>query len=231
MADKKTKDTNGNDQPKAKTPTHPVSTHDIAPAPTEPTTMSDAEIAEANADDGSTVAMSDESEIPVPEVDAKAAKKQAAAEKKIAQAKADLKAVKEELAPETLTLDDVADTSETEAQQDFSWDVKPNFQTMDEAGIKQYMKELTQWLRNRDAVVRGPTVTEEEVEDTSVATVTREGSQAPGSAKKQTTTVYEGFYEWEYKGNPPITIRRTHVTHFDALRDTADDAVRRRYET
>lgn len=211
----------------AKTPAHPVSTHDIA-QPVEPTTMSDAEIAEENAGEG--IYRSDESDIPAPVVPAEGAA-QAKADKKIAKAKADLRALKEDLNPDALTIDDVADTAETEAQQDFSFDIRPDFQTMDETGIKAYMTHLTRWLRDRDAVVRGPTVTEHEIPDTTVTAITREGSTTPGSAKPQaTTTVYEGFYEWEYADAPPITIRRVHVTAIDALRDTAHEAVVRRYE-
>ena len=221
-----------NDQPAekktaAKTPTHPVSTHDLG-NPVEPTTMTDEEIAEANEGEG--IFRSDESDVPAPVVPAEGAA-QAKADKKIAKAKADVRALKEKLDPDALTIDDVADTSETEAQQDFSFDIRPDFQTMDETGIKEYLKHLTRWLRDRDATVRGPEVTEHEIADQSFTEITREGSTTPGSAKKKaTTTVYEGFYEWQYKDSPAITIRRVHVTSIDALRDTATEAVVRRYE-
>ena len=216
---------------KKKTPAHPISTHDLG-TPSEPTTMSDEEIAKAEEDEGSKVLMSDTppaDEAAIAETQ-KAAKAQAKSEKKIAQAKADLKAVVESEDPDALTIDMVADTSETEAQQPFAFDIKPDFTTMDETGIKEYLKHLTQWLRDRGATVRGPKLTSTEIADTAAVTVTREGSTTPGSAKKQTTTVYEGFYEWEYKDNPPITIRCVHLTDLDALRDTAHNAVVRRYE-
>lgn len=214
----------------AKTPNdRPVAQVESA-APEEPTTMTEAEIAEANDEGG--ILRSDEPEVDAAEVAArqKQAKADARAAKKIDQAKADLRAVKEEVNPDALTLDDVADTSETEAQQDFSFDIRPDFQTMDQTGILDYMKHLTRWLRDRDAVVRGPKVEAHEVEDQSLHSITREGSTTPGAATRKTTTVYEGFYEWQYEDAPAITIRRVHVTELDALRDMANEAVVRRYE-
>lgn len=214
-----------------KTPAHPISTHDLD-TPTEPTTMDDKAIKQAEEDEGSKVLMSETPPADTAAIAAtqKAAKADAKSAKRIAQAKDDLKKVIESEDPDALTIDMVADTSETEAQQPFAFDIRPDFNTMDETGIREYLKHLTQWLRDRDATVRGPKVTSTEVEDTTAAEVTREGSTTPGAAKKKTTTVYEGFYEWEYKDNPPITIRCVHLTDLDALRDTAHNAVVRRYE-
>lgn len=214
----------------AKTPNdRPVAQVESA-APEEPTTMTEAEIAEANDEGG--ILRSDEPPVDEAEVAArqKQARADARAEKKLDQAKADLRAVKEAVNPDALTIDDVADDAETEAQQDFSFDIRPDFQTMDQTGILEYMKHLTRWLRDRDAVVRGPKVEAHEVEDQSLHSITREGSTTPGAATKKTTTVYEGFYEWQYEDAPAITIRRVHVTEIDALRDMANEAVVRRYE-
>jgi hypothetical protein len=131
---------------------------------------------------------------------------------------------------DALTIDDVADDAPTHAAADFSFDVRPDFQTMDEENINRFMRHLTKWLRDRDATVRGPKVTEHQVPDTTVAAVTREGGVSP-DPKKEMMTVYEGFYEWEYEGSyAPVTIRKAHVTHIEALRDTATEAMVRRHE-
>ena len=223
--------------PQAPARAHPVSTPDTQPPPAASVTA-DTDDQPSAEESESDVLMSDEPPVDTAAVTArqKQAKKDAAAARKIGAAKAEVRRLKEELDPDALTLDDVADDSETEAQQDFSWDIRPDFQTMDEEGCQEYMKHLTRWLRDRDATVRGPRVDAHEVEDTAAVEVTREGSTTPGSAKKKTMTVYEGFYEWEYpKGDlpekpAPITIRTPNVTRLDALRDTCRMAVVRRYE-
>lgn len=124
------------------------------------------------------------------------------------------------------------DTAETEAQAEMMPDIQPNFATMDEAGIKKFMVVFTRWLRNRDAVVNGPTVTAVTVKNTSLTEQTREGSTAPQANKEQETmTLYEGFFQWRYAGaDMPVTIRRAHVTAVEALRDTAQEAFVRRNE-
>jgi hypothetical protein len=147
-----------------------------------------------------------------------------------AKMKEDAKQAKLQAKKDALTIDDVADDAPTHSAADFSFDVRPDFQSMDEENILRFMRHLTGWLRDRDAVVRGPKVTEHQVPDTTVAAVTREGGVGP-DPKKAMMTVYEGFYEWEYEGSyAPVTIRKAHVTHIEALRDTATEAMVRRYE-
>jgi hypothetical protein len=152
-----------------------------------------------------------------------------------ARMRADMKAAKDERkAAKAAAIAEIEarDDSLTEADAPFSDDIRPDFTTMDEEGIRRFMRVFTKWLRNRDAVVRGPSVTAHEIKDTSVTEVTREQGVTPETAKvKDTMTVYEGFYEWEYAGAAaPITIRRVHVTEIEALRDCASEAFVRRHE-
>jgi len=162
----------------------------------------------------------------IPEVDYDARADRVKADLKAA--KADKQARKDAAIAEI----DAMDESLTEAAAPFSDDVRPDFTTMDEEGVTRFMRVFSQWLRDRGAVVRGPKVIEAEIPNTSGTEVTREQGVTPDMNKvKDTVTVYEGFYEWEYEDAAmPITIRRVHVTAIEALRDCALEAFTRRHE-
>lgn len=148
--------------------------------------------------------------------------------------KADIKAAKaaRQERIEAATAAASAEPVLTEAAADFSPDVRPDFTTMDEEAIMRFMRTFAAWLRLQNAVVRGPKVTAHQVDATSATTVTREGSADRAmDVKKETMTVYEGFFEWQYEGSTiPVTIRRAHVTAIEALRDCATEAFTRRME-
>lgn len=48
------------------------------------------------------------------------------------------------------------DVIETSTEQPKNVEIRPDFFTMDEGGVKEYARELTNWIRDRGATVRGP---------------------------------------------------------------------------
>ena len=127
--------------PKATERAHPVSTADTKPTP-DASVTADTDDQPSAEETKSDVLMSKEPPVDTAVVSKRQAqaKKDAAAAKKIDAAKGEMHQLKEELDPDALTIDDVADDSETEAQQDFSWDIRPDFQTMDEDGCLEYIE-------------------------------------------------------------------------------------------
>lgn len=84
-------------------------------------------------------------------------------------------------------------------------DIKPDFTSLNEDDILAEMRNVTKWLRDRGATVRGPKVEE-----------TDDGAEA--------------FYEFEYNPKDPVTVRNVGTDRLEALRATAHEAFARRYE-
>ncbi len=121
------------------------------------------------------------------------------------------------------------DIISTESAADKNVEVRPDFFSMDEEGNLEYAKELTNYLRKRGAVVRGPkemTVEAEEPAKDSKKKATAQ--QGPDTDAEE--TVYEWFYEWEYDPKQPVTIRFVAGDRLDALRGCLNEAFHRRYE-
>lgn len=151
-----------------------------------------------------------------------------------AQAKADARAAKADkkarVAEAVAAIE--ADEAETEAQLPPMPDVQPSFEIMDQESILRFMRVFRKWLRDRGAIVNGPTVAAVEVKNTSMVEQTREGAVLPeANREKETMTLYEGFFQWRYEGaDMPVTVRRAHVTEIEALRATARESFVRRHE-
>jgi hypothetical protein len=100
-------------------------------------------------------------------------------------------------------------------------DTRPSFENMDEAGIKDWFTEFTAYLRDRDAVVRGP----------KTATFARDKDGVLGESKEDKADIFETRYEWQYdEKQPPVTIVNVAGTYLESLRGCAGESMRRRFE-
>lgn len=119
--------------------------------------------------------------------------------------------------------------AETESGSPKVADIRPDFFSMDEAGVKEWFDVNTRYLRDRGMTVNGPTQSE----------ATQKAANAPvGVAAEQSTkrdagdiTIYETFYQWR-KGNDtvPLTVRATALDKLEAYRNAAQEAMVRRNE-
>ncbi len=120
------------------------------------------------------------------------------------------------------------DESETESGAEKSFDIRPDFGNMDVAGIKEWFREHTNFLRKSGAVVRGPKVLAVRVDGEATATeLTREAGVQPDN---EVETVYEGQFAWQYGDNPEVTLRTPRPDELDSWRDLGREAMQRRNE-
>lgn len=115
--------------------------------------------------------------------------------------------------------DDVIETS-TEA--DKLVDVRPDFHTMDESGIKEYEKLLTNFLRDRGATVRTMKVEEKSGPKTTSGPVSVAGTD-------DNPSVFEAVYEWEYDPKVPQRIVGVSPDRLQAIRNCIDEAFHKRW--
>lgn len=139
------------------------------------------------------LAMSDESDIPVP----------------------DPKASGESPDPQMDGEDD-ADAEEdpnedavTQAQEQFDPQVKPDFFSLDEKSLDRWITGFTRYMRQQGFTVNGPTAAEATQENADMP-ASISGEQSTRSLPNEgETTVYESKYQWRREDSDPITVVET----------------------
>ena len=106
-------------------------------------------------------------------------------------------------------------------------DIAPRWESLPEDEIRDHLRMLTDWLRDRGATVRIPKETSTSDEKAQTTGKDRVTARAKDPAEP---VVYEWQYEWQYEKQPPVTVRFASDTSLDALRGMAGEAYHRRHD-